>query len=109
MTMAQRTAREVEAILTDHSPGPQTSWVSCTGCRARGELTDTEHLSDADVAARLGTMGWTFAGWARWLCAKCSTTPKIHSRIMDQSPSDQAGTDDHDVAPAGPTATQAQG
>lgn len=74
---AQRSSAQVAAILADHSPGgTHTAGVSCNHCHEAVNLTTRERLSDAQVAARLGDLGWTFAGYAAWLCPDCTHDPQ---------------------------------
>lgn len=72
MTMAQRAAGQVLAILADHEGVVQTAWVPCASasCGARFTLVGANHIPDGEVATLARAEGWKFVGYGQWLCPK---------------------------------------
>lgn len=70
MTMAQRTAGQVQAILADHEGDTVTAWVECHKCPKRFEMHSPPAVSDIEFAKAARDAGWKFLGYAEWRCPK---------------------------------------
>lgn len=76
MTMAQRSAGEVAAILADHGGGVTTAYVRCVYCDASIKR-DAKGCSDEQMAATFGLAGWRFAKYGSWLCPEHARLPDL--------------------------------
>lgn len=61
MSMAQRAAGEVSAILADHGGAVEYAFVECaaSGCRRTKRYDYSEGVSDAELTRRFEDQGWT--------------------------------------------------
>lgn len=60
MTTAQRSARQVRAILADHGRrGPEYALVECIDCEARARIEQSARRTDAELEAEFVALGWT--------------------------------------------------